>query len=88
MKDTYIDADTDQPSGTGIITPNDSTDPVAKDRAKQVQQGYGAMSIAVAMAGGYREGGKPGRVVTAAKLFCILFAFLVPSLLMIDVALD
>ena len=78
MKDTYTDADkfTETPS------------PLDAEREKQIRSGYGAMVIAAGMAGGWRDGGKHGPVVQAAKLFCILFAFLVPSLLMIDVALD
>lgn len=78
MKDTY----TDHQEITA--TPN----PVDADRARQAQTGYGAMAIAASMAGGYREDGKQGPIVTAAKLFCILFAFLAPSLLLIDVALN
>ena len=52
-------------------------------KAKREQQGFATMYSAAAMAGGFHEVGKPGRVVVAARTFCILFAFVVPNLLLI-----
>lgn len=83
MKDTFNEQETPNQLVVGIATPN----PVEKDRQKQVQQGYGAMAIAMSMAGGAREEGKEPRAVTYARMFCILFAMLLPSLLLIRVVL-
>lgn len=83
MKDTYNDVDTpEQP-----ITREAQLNPVERDRQKQVQQGYGAMAIAMSMAGGTHEAGKEPRIVTCARMFIILFAMLLPSLLLIRVVL-
>ena len=83
MKDTYNDA----PSGSAVQQENTEYNPVRADRAKQEQKGYGAMAIAASMAGGFHETAKEPRAVTYARMFCILFAMLVPSLLLIRVVL-
>ncbi len=81
MKDTYEELEAPTPA----VADHTTTNPVEQDRKKQVQQGYGAMSIAMSMAGGAHEDGKEPRIVTYARMFCILFAMLLPSLLLIRV---
>lgn len=83
MKDTYEELQSPMQTGIGEA----ALDPVERDRQKKVQQGYGAMAIAMSMSGGAREGGKEPRIVTYARMFCILFAMLVPSLLLLEVVL-
>ena len=81
MKDTYDEQVT-------ITTPaaeQAGLNPIERDRQRQIQQGYGAMAIAMSMSGGAREGGKEPRIVTYAKMFLILFAMLLPSLLLLRV---
>jgi hypothetical protein len=56
---------------------------IEADRHRREQRSYGAMVMAAGMAGGFHEKGKPGRIVVLARSFCILFAFLTPSLLLI-----
>lgn len=55
-------------------------------KAKREQQGYSTMYTAAAMAGGFHEAGKPGRIVVMARTFCILFAFAAPNILLIRYA--
>ena len=83
MKDTY----TEHENATTETNGNPTLSPVEKDRQKMVQQGYGAMTIAMSMAGGTHENSKEPRIVTYARMFVILFAMLLPSLLLIRVVL-
>lgn len=83
MKDTYNEPETT----TTPAAARPGLNPVERDRQRQIQQGYGAMAIAMSMSGGAHEGGKEPRIVTYAKRFLILFAMLLPSLLLIRVVL-
>jgi hypothetical protein len=60
---------------------------IKADRTRRAAGGYAVMAAAL----GYGEGalgtGKFGKISHVAKLFCIGFAFLVPSLLIWDVLL-
>lgn len=87
MKDTYGDpletADThkfDERYEAAIHS-------LALSDRKRVQQGYASAAIASSMAGGYREKGELPKIVVLARGFCILFAMLLPSLLLIRVVL-
>ena len=87
MKDTYNDGVIAPPTKTTPAVNKPGLNPVERDRLRQSQQGYGAMAIAMSMAGGAHEGGKEPRIVTYARMFLILFAMLLPSLLLIRVVL-
>ena len=60
---------------------------IEMEKKRKEMQSYGMMTLATAMAGGYEEKYRPGKAVVFARNFCILFAFLVPSLLLIRVVL-
>lgn len=87
MKDTYNEVITPPQTKTTPAIKQPGLNPVERDRLRQSQQGYGAMTVAMSMAGGAREGGKEPRIVTYARMFLILFAMLLPSLLLIRVVL-
>ena len=59
---------------------------IADQKRQKEQRSYGMMLIATALAGGSQTAGQAPRIVVAARMFCILFAFLAPSLLILHVA--
>ena len=87
MKDTQFEAEqTDLPETHSAVY-HDAVRRLEDQRRRREQQGYGAMVIAAGMAGGFHAKGKPGRITVLARNFCILFAFLSPSLLLIKYVL-
>ncbi len=86
MKDTQFEAENASEIQSHSQKYLDYVQAEKEKEAKRQQQGFATMFSAAAMAGGFHETGKPGRVVVWARNFCILFAFAVPNLLLLRVA--
>ncbi len=83
MKDTQFDLEKATEIKARSQKYHDAVRALDEAKAKREQQGFAAMYTAMGMAGGYHELGKPGRIVVAARTFCILFAFAAPNLILL-----
>ena len=86
MKETQFDVENSTEIQQHSQKYIDTVNAINAAKKKREQQGYAAVYMATSMAGGVHEAGKPGPVVVAARTFCILFAFVVPNLLLIRYA--
>ena len=87
MKDTNFELERTVETDAFAARYEQAIHSIMLERKRKEMQGYAMMTVATAMAGGYEEKYKPGKAVVFARNFCILFAFLVPSLLLIRVVL-
>lgn len=85
MKDTYGDP-IDQNQSIELDAKYEAAmHSLALQKQKRIQQGYASASVASAMAGGYRDKGAMPKAAVIARGFLILFAMLLPSLLLLRV---
>jgi enamine deaminase RidA (YjgF/YER057c/UK114 family) len=86
MKDTHWIDDQDDETARRDAVYDDAIRSIAQARTRRAAAGHAWMAAAMGYGAGSTGTGLFGRISHIAKLFCIGFAFLAPSLLLVHVA--